>query len=453
MVRLRSIIVLLLTLLMALAACGAPAAAPPTNAPQPTAAPAAVAPTAAAPAQPTAAPAAAATDPVTIRWRTRSGSAAEQEIYAALNDLANTQLADQNITVAYDPATNEGYFEKLQTELAAGTAPDIFWIGSVQIADFVSTGQILDILPYAANDPAFDLNAFYPQTIAELTRDGALYGLPRDVSTMVVYYNADMFTEAGLPTPQELVEQGDWTLERMRELARELADPAAQTYGVGFNNWWGPSWGYFVHAFGGDIFNADRSACALDSEAALTAAQYVRTLYDEQLVPVDDGQALFNAGNVGMYFNGRWFTPSVRSNAQFTWDVVEMPRGEEEMTWLFWGPYLVNANTVSPEAAWEVLKVLTSAEAMGQVAAQGTNIPARTDQAAVDLFLQATPPENNQAFLAGAPYALAEAPVWGGSWNDYSSAVQSLWDEMILGQISPEEFTGQVCAEANATFE
>jgi multiple sugar transport system substrate-binding protein len=445
-----------MALLASLAACSAPSAAPPPAASlesSPTAAPAAAQATGISSATSTAPADESSTAPITIRWRTRSSSAAEQEVYQSLNALANEQLARKNVVVEYDPATNEGYFEKLQTELAAGVAPDIFWIGSVQISDFVETGQILDIKPYADADPAFDLAAFYPQTIAELSREGALYGLPRDVSTMVVYYNADMFADAGLPTPQELVEQGDWTLERMRELARELADPSNQQYGVGFNNWWGPSWGYFVHAFGGSIFNADRTACALDSAAALEAARFVRTLYDEQLAPVDDGQALFNAGNVGMYFNGRWFTPSVRTNAQFNWDVAEMPRGAESMTWLFWGPYLVNARTENPEAAWEMLKMLTSAEAMAQAASQGANIPARTDPAAVGAFLQATPPQNNQAFLDGTPYAIAEAPIWGGSWNDYSGAVQSLWDEMILGQMSPEEFTSQVCAEANATFE
>jgi multiple sugar transport system substrate-binding protein len=416
-------------------------------------------------AEPTAAPSgggeAAATtapapsgDAVTIRWRTRPGDAAEQQVYEELNALVNEQLGAQGITATYDPAPNQGYFEKLKTELAAGNAPDIFWIGGVELADFVNTGQILDLQPLVDADSEFDLGVFYPNVIEQLTRDGKLYGLPRDISTMVVYYNADMFEAAGLETPRELAEAGNWNWDSMRAAAEALTNADQQQYGLGFGNWWGPGWGYFINAAGGSPFNADRTGCALDSPEAINGATFVQNLYNDGLiVPGDaDGEALFNAGNVGMYFNGRWFAPGVRTNAQFNWDVAPMPAGQTESTWLFWGPYLVNANTANPEAAWEVLKVLTSAEATGTVAALGTNIPPRSDQAAVDAFLGATPPENNQAYLDGVAYAALEAPVWDGNWADFSGAVQSLWDQMIAGQITPEEFGTQACEQTAGTF-
>lgn len=439
-----SLIAILATLL---AACGVnttPQGGAPTEAPaaEATSAPAAEA---------TSAPAA---DAVTIRWRTRPGDAAEQKVYEELNTLVNEQLADQGITAAYDPSPNQGYFEKLKTELAAGNAPDIFWIGGVELADFVNTGQILDLQPLVDADSEFDLGVFYPNVIEQLTRDGKLYGLPRDISTMVVYYNADMFEAAGLETPRELAEAGNWNWDSMRAAAEALTNADQQQYGLGFGNWWGPGWGYFINAAGGSPFNADRTGCALDSPEAINGATFVQNLYNDGLiVPGDaDGEALFNAGNVGMYFNGRWFAPGVRTNAQFNWDVAPMPAGQTESTWLFWGPYLVNANTANPEAAWEVLKVLTSAEATGTVAALGTNIPPRSDQAAVDAFLGATPPENNQAYLDGVAYAALEAPVWDGNWADFSGAVQSLWDQMIAGQITPEEFGTQACEQTAGTF-
>ncbi len=391
---------------------------------------------------------------VTIRWRTRPSDAAEQAVYQALNDQVNQTLASQNIRVEYDPGVNQGYFEKLKTELAAGNAPDIFWIGGVELADFVATGQILDLKPYIDGDSNFKLSDFYDQPISELTRDGKIYGLPRDISTMVTYYNEDLFRAAGLKTPKELAAEGNWNWDTLLESARKLTDATNQQYGLGFGNWWGPAWGYFVNAAGGSPFNAERTACALNSPEAVAGATFARQLYDENLVvPGDaDGEALFSAGKVGMYFNGRWFTPGVRTNAQFTWDVAEMPAGKVKSTWLFWGPYLVNAKTVSPQAAWEVLKQITSAEAMARVAEMGTNIPARKNQEAVDVFLQSAPPANNQAFIAGTEYAAPEAPVWAGNWADYSSRVQSLWDQLIAGQITPEQFGTQACEQTADTF-
>jgi len=389
-----------------------------------------------------------------ITWRTRPGDAAEQKVYEELNTLVNTQLAAKGITATYDPAPNQGYFEKLKTELAASNAPDIFWIGGVELADFVATGQILDLQPLVTKDSSFDLGVFYPNVIEQLTRDGKLYGLPRDISTMVVYYNEDMFKAAGLQTPKELAAAGNWNWETMLDASKKLTDPAKQQYGVGFGNWWGPGWGYFINAAGGSPFTADRTGCALDTPEAIEGATFAQNLYTEKLLPAGDadGEALFNAGNVGMYFNGRWFAPGVRTNATFGWDVAPMPKGNTESTWLFWGPYLVNAKTTNPDAAWEVLKILTSAEATGKVAALGTNIPPRSDQAAVDAFLGASPPANNQAYLDGVPYAALEAPVWDGNWADFSGAVQSLWDQMIAGQITPEEFGKQACEQTASTF-
>lgn len=399
-----------------------------------------------------AAPAAAGS--TTIRWRTRPSDAAEQAVYQELANTANTTLQSQGITVQYDPSPNQGYFEKLKTELAAGTAPDIFWIGAVELADFVNTGQILDIKPLIDKDPNFKLEEFNQQTIKELTRDGKIYGLPRDISTMVTYYNEDLFKAAGLPTPKELSAQGQWNWETMLQSAEKLTDTSKQQYGLGFGNWWGPGWGYFVNAAGGSPFNAERTACALNSPEAVAGATYVRNLYDKKLLPVGDAdsEALFNTGKIGMYFNGRWFTPGVRTNAQFAWDVAEMPQGKAKSTWLFWGPYLINAKTVNQDAAWAVLKQITSAEAMGKVAQMGTNIPARTDAAAVDTFLKSTPPTNNEAFIKGTEYAVAEAPVWEGNWADFSGAVQPLWDQMIAGQITPEQFGTQACEQTAATF-
>ena len=142
----------------------------------------------------------------------------------------------------------------------------------------------------------------------------------------------------------------------------------------------------------------------------------------------------------------------MRQNAKFTYDVAEMPQGKVKSTWLFWGPYLINAKTADPQAAFEVLKQITSSEAMGKVAEKGTNIPARKNQEAVDLFLKSTPPANNQAFIDGTAYAVAEAPVWDGSWADFSSGVQEQWDQMIAGQITPEQFGKQACDQTAATF-
>lgn len=408
---------------------------------------------------PTAAPAAnsggtSGGSTITIRWRTRPSDAAEQAVYQALNDAANQQLASKNIKAVYDPGVNQDYEPKLKAELSAGTAPDIAWIPGASTADYVAAGQLLDIKPYLDKDTSLKIADFYPQPVAELTHDGKVYGLPRDISTMVTYFNADLFKAAGIPNPKELSDQGKWNWETLLDSAKKLTDASKQQYGLGFGDWWGPAWGYFTNAAGGGMFNKERTACNLNSAELVAGAKYVQDLYTQKLVPAGDadGEALFNAGKVGMYFNGRWFTPGVRTNAKFNWDVAEMPEGKVKSTWLFWGPYVINAKTANPDAAWEVLKAITAADAMGKVAAMGTNIPSRKDQTAVDAFLKSNPPTNNQAFLKGTDYAVAEQALYTGNWGDFSGKVQPLWDQMIAGKITPEDFGKQACEQTTGAF-
>ena len=408
---------------------------------------------------PTAAPAAnsggaAGANAITIRWRTRPSDAAEQAVYQALNDAANQQLASKNIKAVYDPGVNQDYEPKLKAELSAGTAPDIAWIPGASTADYVAASQALDIKPYLDKDTSIKASDFYPQPLAELTHDGKIYGLPRDVSTMVTYFNADLFKAAGIPNPKELSDQGKWNWDTLLDSAKKLTDANKQQYGLGFGDWWGPAWGYFTNAAGGGMFNKDRTACNLSSPESVAGAKFVQDLYNQKLVPAGDadGEALFNAGKVGMYFNGRWFTPGVRTNAKFSWDVAEMPQGKVKSTWLFWGPYIINAKTANPDAAWEVLKAITAPEAMAKVADMGTNIPSRKDQSAVDAFLKSSPPANNQSFLKGTEYAVAEQALYTGNWGDFSGKVQSLWDQMIAGKITPEDFGKQACDQTTSTF-
>ena len=195
-----------------------------------------------------------------------------------------------------------------------------------------------------------------------------------------------------------------------------MTDAASGTYGFGHDDWWGPD-GYWIYSGGGSFFNADKTACNLNSDGAAKGIQFLADAYNKYKVsPIpgskDSGEALWDAGKEGMFFNGRWMTPGARANAKFKWGVAEMPTGPGgPSTWLFWGPYLVNAKSAHPQEDWTVLQALTSAENQGAVASLGANIPSRTSDAAIQAFLKSTPPADNNPCLAGAKYAVAEFPL------------------------------------------
>ncbi|MCC6602000.1 MAG: sugar ABC transporter substrate-binding protein [Anaerolineae bacterium] len=400
---------------------------------------------------------------VELRWRTRPDNQAEIDVYQSVSNDLDASL--DNITLVYEPGGSESssYQDVLKTELAAGTAPDVFWIPGTDIADFATRGLILDMRDLADATDGYSDADFYPGPMFHLTFNPetgntgeTLWGLPRDVSTFALYLNLDLLAESGAPDPRELAANGEWNWDTFIEVASAINALGDDIYGYGQNAWWGP-YGYWINAAGGSFYNEDRTACGLDTAEALAGLEFEQRIYQEFNVAVpygEDSEPPFLAGKVGMFQNGRWATPGARASANFNWDVVELPDGPAgPSNWLFWGAYVVNANTEHPEEAWALVQALTTAETQGKIAELGANVPSRVSQEALDAFLTFSPPANNQAFLNGlARNPATEGPLWAGSWPEFDAVMGPAVTAVLNGETSIDDFAATICNEANRTF-
>ncbi|MEO1061531.1 MAG: sugar ABC transporter substrate-binding protein [Actinomycetota bacterium] len=404
---------------------------------------------------------AASGDGVALEWMTRPDNPEEAAVYDAISTQLNGEL--DGVELTYTPGSNEGngYQQTLLTNLSAGTAPDVFWIPGTDIADFASRGVILDMREFA--DAAGHSDAdFYPGPMAQLTTEletgqpgNALWGLPRDVSTFGLYLNLDLIAEAGAPNPIELEAAGEWTWDAFLEVAEAVAALDTSIFGYAQANWWGPN-GAWMNAAGGGFFNDDRTACGLDADGSIEGLTFLRDLYASDVaVPFgEDPEAPFRAGQVGMFQNGRWATPGIRT-VDFNFDVVGLPAGPSggPGNWLFWGAYVVNADTADPAAAWELVANLTRADVQAQISELGANIPSRVSQEALDAFLTFTPPENNQAFLDGlANDPTTEGPLWAGSWPEFDGLAGTEIGAVVTGDRDIDDFAANICSEVAPAF-
>lgn len=399
-------------------------------------------------------------EPITLRWRTRPDNQAEIDVYqAASNEI---DAAWDGVALIYEPGGTEtaGYQDVLITELEAGTAPDVFWIPGTDVARFAEAGVILNLAPFAMTDDDFSIEDFYAGPMGFLTTpiagvDSALWGLPRDVSAFAIYFNADLFDEAGLDYPA-----AGWTWAEFEEAAAEISALGDEIVGFGMNAWWA-NWGYFINAAGSSFFNEDFTACGLDNEATVVGLEFAQNLFANgwALPWGTDAEPPFLAGTLGMFMNGRWATPATIANADFNWNVAPLPIGPsgKETNWLFWGAYVVNANTPHPEAAWELVQRLTSAEIQGKIASLGANIPSRATDEAIELFLNTLPGSgvNNQAFVDGttAEDVRTEAPLFFGNWPAIDTAYGNGVNDVFQGRISAAEFAASICDAVAAEFD
>jgi multiple sugar transport system substrate-binding protein len=402
---------LVVVLAMALAACGgqAPAAEPPTAAPaaaapteaapEPTAAPAAPAPTEAAPAAteapapteappPTATPVAvntfdeqAAAGRTVVRWFVGLGAGGQPAQIEAQEAAVEAFNASQDeIYLALEIVQNETAYDALATQIAAGNAPDI--VGPVGVKGLGSfAGQWLDLSDLiAAND--VDLAEYDPALIEFYNFEGeGQIGLPFGVFPSFVYYNKDLFDEAGLPyPPQQFGEQYDgqeWNLDTVREIGLLLTvdengndatmsefDPN-KIVQFGFVPQWGDDPRAVGTMFGAASLNDDGTAVIPDNWLA-GWQWYYDGMFKDHFIPNQSyldsdllGGNAFSSGNVAMGYTHLWYTCCIASENVSNWDIAVMPSYDGATTAkLHADTFSILKDTKNPEAAFTVLEYL-----------------------------------------------------------------------------------------------
>ena len=87
------------------------------------------------------------------------------------------------------------YWERLAL---ADALPDIFIAQSTQLQTLAETGKLVDFAPALAADPSWN-DSFYPDVFASLTgADGQIWGIPEQRDVVGIYWNEDLFAQAGL---------------------------------------------------------------------------------------------------------------------------------------------------------------------------------------------------------------------------------------------------------------
>jgi multiple sugar transport system substrate-binding protein len=335
-----------------------------------------------------------ASDVVELQLMGWSSSDAENIRLQEMIDTFNAQNPDIVVQLNQVPE----YDTALQTALAGGVPPDVFYIDSFKLPDFVEAGALMPI-----GDQLDNPDDFYPNLRQAFTLNDTFWCPPKDFSTLALQYNTAMFDAAGLdyPTP-------DWTWDDLRTAAEQLTDADNGVYGMVLS----PDlarWIAFLYQAGGSLTNDDFTAMSLDSPEAQEAMEFYLGLvndgYAAQPSDLDSGWAgeAFGKGLAAMAMEGNWIVSFL--NDQFpdlSWDVTELPAGPAgQATMSFTVCYGVPANAAHPEESIRLANWLTGPEGMAQWAGLGLAMPTRASLR--DGWLEQYP--DLEPFLTGADYA------------------------------------------------
>lgn len=404
----------------------------------------------------------------------------QQASYQACADAFHT--ANPNITVKITQTAWAQYWQNLTTQLAAGQAPDVWTDHGSYYPQFVGSGQILDIQPFADRDKV-DLTQ-YQEGLADLwVKDGKRFGLPKDWDTVALVYNTTMLADQKVKA--EEMANLTWnpadggTLQQViakltvDESGHNGLDPAFDKNKVkvyGFLPEWADGsqgqngWGDLAVANGWTYLDKNPwgTQYKYDDPKLAQVIDWFKQLTDKGYAPKFDKQstlgrdAVLNAGKGAMSFAGSWtINTFLGPDAEQKFALAPMPLGPvgARKTAINGLSDAIFAGTRHQEEAWKWVKFLGSADCQNIVAGNAVVFPAikaATDKAAaaheakghdVKAYLDATKTEGGTFLLPITDHG-----------NEVSQIVQDAIQSIVLGQIGTAEGLKQANDQVNALF-
>jgi multiple sugar transport system substrate-binding protein len=329
--------------------------------------------------------------------------AAYEQIVAAFHE----SQSDMRVEMRYVPDQAE-YRRRLAADFSAGASADIMLLNYRRFATFAGQGAMHPLTDFLAQSSVLNAADFYPATIEAFRFNDDLWCIPQNMSSLVVYYNADLFDAAGLPWPSD-----DWTwgefLQAAIQLTRDLdGDGRPDQYGAGIEptlNRLAP----FIWQAGGELVDhpVHPTRLTLDTPAALAALEWFAALQTEHgVIPdaiaqsAESNESRFLNGTLAMYFNSRRGVPTYRTITRFGWDVAPLPRGSHAAGILHSDGYCMSAESRNKEAAWRFIEFANSAAGQTLIAHTGRTVPSLRAVAESPAFLEPDlPPARSRVFV------------------------------------------------------
>ena len=301
-------------------------------------------------------------EPVTVSFQSWVGESPQMKKFAE-----EFQKLHPNITIEFQNVPAGRARDKLITQVAGGTAPDVVYMDSSNVEDFASRQALVNLDGYVAGSDHVSADDYVGGFKASSIYEDSLYGLPYDGETTGLFYRTDMFEAAGIDGPPQ-----NW--QELESTAAKLTDPAQKTYGwIMFAPEAYYLWYPFLWQAGGELLTEDGQSVAFDSPEAKRAAEFYIGL--TKYSPRDylnsnawDGRVAFATGKVAMYMAGSWFGGEMKASfpdINGKWDVAPLPEGPEGCATTLAGDHLaITRDAENIDAAWLWVEFLSTEKNM-----------------------------------------------------------------------------------------
>lgn len=231
-------------------------------------------------------------EPITLRFAWWGG---DERNAATLEVIEQFEALHPNVTIEAEYGGNDGYHDKLATQLASGTAADIVQVDPETFPQYVSTGDYfvnymdysnMDLTTFDENYISLEINGRY---------DGKQLGLPTGISGAGILVNQNLADEIGIDFTQA------YTWDDLLEMGRKVREYDDSMYLLCANKEYIVNlivFNYGKQLCGSTLFDKETGELNITEEQMAELMQYVKKLYDEGVVAPASYQAAYGGDNL-----------------------------------------------------------------------------------------------------------------------------------------------------------
>jgi multiple sugar transport system substrate-binding protein len=391
----------------------------------------------------------------------------------ARNDWANKKIipdfntASPDIEVELMTVPWDEYDAKILSLAASGTPPDVFaqW-GQSGGGTYVKKGLLRPIDDYVSA-AKWDLSNVADATKNAYKFNGKLYGIPMYVLGTFIYYNKDVFDQAGVAYPPVDWDDSGWTWDEMiaraQQITKDPDDPEKGIYGIsnGINDLYcGIPWLFGAEPFiKEDYLKGEVSEVKLNTPEFIEAAQAKADLTNK--LKVSPSSATMDAisqngnplavGRLAMTLGGGWVSWELAPLKELHWGIAALPKGKSKKAATFSDPWYIAAKSKNPDAAFKLVEYLTIGNGQDSIATDLAVAPSDTSRLSkwYNSIPQVTPKDLETVHKGLLKYG-QETPAsllygYGAVEDVYNQLMSPVW----LGEKTAAEVLPEVEKQAN----
>jgi multiple sugar transport system substrate-binding protein len=366
-------------------------------------------------------------------WDGQNGEAIKALVDKYNQDHPNVEV--ENVFIGFNDL-----LPKLLAATAGGDAPDVAAGDLIWMPKLARSGALVPLDDQIAS-AGFDVSDIYPALLNAGKYEGKTYSLPVSTNNLQLFYNKDLFEQAGLDPSNPPT-----TWDELRSMAKQCTNESDGVYGMELftEPGEGLTWQFQVYLWqaGGDFLNEDMTKAAFNSPAGEQALQFwVDLLNTDKSAPLAPWGE-FGQGKACMAMDGSWMVGGMTAEPPFNFGTAAMPipTGGKEATNMG-GEQLVVFKTdeAKQQAAFDFITWLTSPDVQTEWDKQTGFAPIRESVATSPEYLDYV----NTSMPALLPFvenqknAHNRPPV--PNYPEISDAFSRELEAALLGQASPQE--------------